>query len=134
MAEIGTTFDYEAERKNFKLEVPADFNFAFDVLTKQAASEDKTALIAVASDGESAEEHSYSSLEKTSNQFANVLQNLGAQKGDFAFVMITRVPAFYHVLFGCMKTGVVAMPGTNLLTAHDIESVSYTHLTLPTIA
>ena len=121
MAEIGTTFDYEAARKNFKLEVPADFNFAFDILTKQAASEDKTALIAVASDGESAEEHSYSSLEKASNQFANVLQNLGTQKGDFAFVMITRVPAFYHVLFGCMKTGVVAMPGTNLLTAHDIE-------------
>ena len=69
MAEIGTTFDYEAARKNFKLEVPADFNFAFDILTKQAASEDKTALIAVASDGESAEEHSYSSLEKASNQF-----------------------------------------------------------------
>ena len=121
MADIGTTFDYEAARANFKLDVPANFNFAFDVLAKQAVSEDKTALIAVATDGETAEEHSYASLEKVSNQFANVLQDVGTQKGDFAFVMITRIPAFYHVLFGCMKAGVVAMPGTNLLTAHDIE-------------
>ena len=121
MADIGTTFNYEAARANFNLDVPADFNFAFDVLAKQAVSEDKTALIAVATDGETAEEHSYASLEKASNQFANVLQDLGTQKGDFAFVMITRIPAFYHVLFGCMKAGVVAMPGTNLLTAHDIE-------------
>ena len=115
------TFDYEAARAKFKLEIPSDFNFAFDVLSKQASDADKTALIAVANDGESAEEHSYGDLERASNQFANVLQDLGAEKGDFAFVMITRVPAFYHVLFGCMKTGVVVMPGTNLLTAHDIE-------------
>ena len=112
MADIGTTFNYEAARANFKLDVPANFNFAFDVLAKQAVSADKTALIAVATDGETAEEHSYASLEKASNQFANVLQDLGTQKGDFAFVMITRIPAFYHVLFGCMKAGVVAMPGT----------------------
>ena len=121
MADIGTTFNYETARANFELDVPANFNFAFDVLAKQAVSADKTALIAVATDGETAEEHSYASLEKASNQFANVLQNLGTKKGDLAFVMITRIPAFYHVLFGCMKAGVVAMPGTNLLTAHDIE-------------
>ncbi len=115
------TFDYEAARAEFRLEIPENFNFAFDVLSKQAAEADKTALIAVAADGESAEEHSYRDLEDASNRFANVLQDLGTAKGDFAFVMITRVPAFYHVLFGCMKSGVVAMPGTNLLTAHDIE-------------
>src|SRR3546814_1611674 len=34
--------------------------------------------------------------------------------------MIARQPAWFHVLLGCMKTGVVAMPGTNLLTAKDI--------------
>ncbi|MDE0943063.1 MAG: AMP-binding protein [Alphaproteobacteria bacterium] len=119
-AETGT-FDYDKARAEFNLDIPDNFNFAFDVLSKQAAEHDKTALIAVANDGESHEEHSYGDLERASNQFAHVLQDLGAEEGDFAFVMITRIPAFYHVLFGCMKTGVVAMPGTNLLTAHDIE-------------
>ncbi|MFP6749226.1 MAG: AMP-binding protein [Alphaproteobacteria bacterium] len=121
MASEAGTFDYEAARAEFKLDIPEDFNFAFDVLAKQAAGVDKTALIAVAADGESSEEHSYGDLEAASNRFANVLRDLGTAMGDFAFVMITRIPAFYHVLFGCMKTGVVAMPGTNLLTAHDIE-------------
>ena len=121
MASEAETFDYEAARAEFKLEIPDDFNFAFDVLATQAEKADKTALIAVANDGESAEEHSYGDLERASNQFANVLKDIGAEKGDFAFVMITRIPAFYHALFGCMKMGVVAMPGTNLLTAHDIE-------------
>ena len=32
-----------------------------------------------------------------------------------------RVVEWYQVLLGCTKTGVVAMPGTNLLTARDIE-------------
>ncbi len=121
MASETGTFDYEAARAEFKLDIPDDFNFAFDVLAKQAEEADKTALIAVANDGESAEEHSYGDLERASNQFAHVLKDIGAEKGDFAFVMITRIPAFYHALFGCMKMGVVAMPGTNLLTAHDIE-------------
>ncbi len=121
MASEAETFDYEAARAEFKLEIPDDFNFAFDVLATQAGKADKTALIAVANDGESAEEQSYGDLERASNQFANVLKDIGAEKGDFAFVMITRIPAFYHALFGCMKMGVVAMPGTNLLTAHDIE-------------
>ena len=43
------------------------------------------------------------------------------KKGDFAFVMIPRIPAWYQVMIGCIKTGVIAMPGTNLLTSKDIE-------------
>ncbi|MFP6773390.1 MAG: acyl-CoA synthetase, partial [Alphaproteobacteria bacterium] len=78
------TFDYEAARADFRLDIPEDFNFAFDVLSKQAANADKTALIAVATDGESAEEHSFGDLEAASNRFANVLQVLGTEKGDFA--------------------------------------------------
>jgi len=35
--------------------------------------------------------------------------------------MIPRIVEWYQVLLGCTKTGVVAMPGTNLLTAKDIE-------------
>ena len=114
-------FDYEAVRAGFELEIPEDFNFAFDILSKRARDSDKTALIAVDRAGEKVEYLSYSDLDQASNRFANVLLDLGAEKGDFAFVMIPRIPAWYHVLFGCMKAGVVAMPGTNLLTAKDIE-------------
>jgi acetyl-CoA synthetase len=33
-----------------------------------------------------------------------------------------KVPEWYSVLFGCFKLGIVAMPGTSLLTAKDIAS------------
>ena len=115
------SFDYEAARRDFKLNIPEKFNFAFDVVAKRAREADKTALIAIDKTGEHVVKHSYSDLDRDSNRFANVLIGLGAAKGDFAFVMIPRLAAWYHVLLGCMKTGVVAMPGTNLLTAKDIE-------------
>ncbi|MDP6345310.1 MAG: AMP-binding protein [Alphaproteobacteria bacterium] len=121
MSETQAPFDYQAARDAFELDIPEDFNFAFDILAKRAAEADKTALIAVDQSGETIEHVSYSELNGAANRFANVLTDLGAAKGDFAFVMIARIPAFHQVLFGCGKTGVVAMPGTNLLTAHDIE-------------
>ena len=116
-----SSFDYEDACRNFDLKIPANFNFAFDVVAKRALEADKTALIAIDKSGQSVVEHSYSDLERASNRFAHVLTGIGARKGDFAFVMIPRLAAWYHVLLGCMKTGVVAMPGTNLLTAKDIE-------------
>ena len=112
-------FDYDAMRRDFALTVPPDFNFAFDVVAQRAQTADRTALVAIARDGAVAR-HSYSDLDRDSSRFANVLLDLGVGQGAFAFVMIPRIPAWYHVLLGCMKAGVVSMPGTNLLTARDI--------------
>ena len=115
------TFDYEGMRAAFKLEMPPHYNFAFDVVAKRGREADKDALIAIDKTGEQVERLSYSDLDRMSNRFANVLLELGAGKGDFALVVIPRIPAWYHVLLGCMKAGVVSMPGTNLLTAKDLE-------------
>lgn len=114
-------FDYDGMRAAFKLDMPQHYNFAFDVVAKRGREADKDALIAIDKTGEQVERLSYSDLDRMSNRFANVLLELGAAKGDFALVVIPRIPAWYHVLLGCMKTGVVSMPGTNLLTAKDLE-------------
>ena len=121
MAEAFPSFDYEAARSGRALDVADDFNFAFDVVGKRGREKDKTALIAIERTGETVTHHNYSDLDQLSNRFANALMTLGAEKGDFAFVMIPRIVEWYQVLLGCTKTGVVAMPGTNLLTAKDIE-------------
>jgi acyl-coenzyme A synthetase/AMP-(fatty) acid ligase len=114
-------FDYAAARADFRFDVADDFNFAFDVVAERGRHADKTALIAIDRTGKNVVHHSYSDLDRMSNRFANALMMLGAEKGDFAFVMIPRIVEWYQVLLGCTKTGVVAMPGTNLLTAKDIE-------------
>ena len=111
---------YEAAKLNFKNEIPEDFNFAYDVIDAWAQWKDKTALISVSADCQSIERISYSKISEQSGQFANALHSLGLRQGDFACVVIGRIPEWYSVLFGCMKAGVISMPGTNLLTAKDI--------------
>ncbi len=113
--------DYDAVKSQFELDIPEFYNFGFDVVEKRAKEQDKVAFIAVDKNGESIERYAFSDLDAASNRFANGLLDAGAKKGDFAFVMIPRIAEWYFAMIGCCKTGVVAMPGTNLLTAKDIE-------------
>ncbi|MBV1898899.1 MAG: AMP-binding protein [Cycloclasticus sp.] len=113
--------NYDDVKASFRLETPALYNFAFDVIDKRAQEADKLAYIEVDSTGENIRYYQFSDLSKRSNQFANGLLSLGAKKGDLAFVMIPRVGEWYSVMLGCCKLGVVTMPATNLLTSQDIE-------------
>ena len=113
--------DYEATHAQLRFETPEHYNFGFDLIDWRAAHADKTAFITVDASGERIEHHRFSDLSRASNRFARVLLELGVTKGDFALVVIPRVAAWYEVLIGCTKAGVVAMPGTNLLTARDMQ-------------
>ncbi len=112
---------YPEARKAYKFECPENFNFAFDVIDRRGREADKTAVIAVDKSGEHIQKLSYSDLSRRSARFANGLRELGLKQGDFALLIAGRIPEWYDALFGCMKLGVVAIPGTNLLTTHDIE-------------
>lgn len=111
---------YEAARKTYELDIPEHFNFAFDVIDVRAKEADKDALLAVNTEQETQLTVSFSDLARASAQFAQALMGLGLERGDAACVVIGREPAWHKVLFGCMKAGVISMPGTNLLTAKDI--------------
>ena len=119
------TFDhidrsYEAASSNFKVDIPESFNFAFDVLDARAREADKDALLAIDVVAGTKTTLTYSDLSLASAQFAQALLALGLERGDAACVVIGRRPEWHKVLFGCMKAGVISMPGTNLLTAKDI--------------
>jgi acetyl-CoA synthetase len=113
--------DHATARRGFRLEVPEFYNFGFDCIDRRGEVADKTAYIYVDALTGERREVSFSALARASSRFANVLLGLGARKGDFAFSMIPRIPAWYETLIGCIKAGVVAMPGTNLLQPKDIE-------------
>ena len=104
-----------------RLPAPEYYNFGFDLIDRRAAEKDKTAFVyADATTGEQATWR-FSDLSAASNRFANMLRGVGAAKGDFAFMMIPRIPAWYEATIGCIKLGAIAMPGTNLLQPKDIE-------------
>ncbi len=112
---------YKEAREAYKFHCPEDFNFAFDVIDRRGREADKTAVLAVDKTGENVREIKYSDLSRTSSQMANGLRTLGLKQGDFACLIAGRIPQWYDALFGCMKLGVISIPGTTLLTGHDIE-------------
>lgn len=119
------TFDhidrtYETAQLSYKADIPEHFNFAFDVLDARARNADKDALLAIDVTAGTKRTVRYSDLADASARFAQALMALGLKRGDAACVVIGRQPEWHMVLFGCMKAGVISMPGTNLLTAKDI--------------
>ena len=94
--------DYAETYRDFKLDVPEHFNFAFDVVDKGAEDRTKLALISLDPSGENAQHH-FLGLEGAVDRFANVLKGLGVGKGTRAFVMLPRIPQWYVVMLGLMK-------------------------------
>ncbi|MEX2424278.1 MAG: AMP-binding protein [Acidimicrobiia bacterium] len=113
--------DYEMERTQFRLEVPARFNAAFDVVDRRAEDDPGAlALRMVSSDGRHADDYTFADLRSRSNQMASVLASQGVSKGDRIFLMLPRVIGWYDTLLGAVKLGAIPMPGTTQLTGKDI--------------
>jgi acyl-coenzyme A synthetase/AMP-(fatty) acid ligase len=112
--------DYEAAVRDFRLEVPARFNWAREVVGRWAQDPDKLAMIWLGPDG--AERRiTFREFDERSDRFAQALQRRGVRPGDRVMVQLPRVPEWWEALLGCFKAGAVAVPGTVLLTAHDIH-------------
>ncbi len=112
--------DYEAERRNFHLEVPEYFNFATDVIGKWASDPHKLAMLWVGQDGER-RQLTFAHFAEYSSRAANAFAELGIKKGDCVLVMLQRVPAWWESVLGLMKLGAVPIPCTTLLTPKDIQ-------------
>ena len=112
--------DYEAERRNFHLDVPEYFNFAIDVIGKWAADSQKVAMLWL---GQSGEERSltFAHFAERSNRAANAFSKLGIKKGDCVLVMLPRLPEWWEGILGLMKIGAIPIPCTTLLTPKDIQ-------------
>lgn len=112
--------DYEAERRNFSLEVPEYFNFAIDVVGTWAQDPHKLALLWVGQNNE-VEHITFARMAERSNQAANIFASAGISKGERVLVMLPRIPEWWEVVLGLFKVGAIPIPCTTLLTAKDIQ-------------
>jgi len=112
--------DYEAERRNFHLDVPTYFNFATDIIGKWAQDPDKLAMLWIGQNGE--ERHiSFASFAERASRAANAFAQLGIQQDDPVMVMLPRIPEWWESVLGLMKLGAIFIPCTTLLTPQDIQ-------------
>jgi acyl-coenzyme A synthetase/AMP-(fatty) acid ligase len=111
--------DYDRVRAAFRWQCPEHFNFGYDVVDAWAtAAPDHLALLWV---GDGAERRvTYSQLADRSGRFAKALSDLGLSRGDRVLVILPRVTEWWEALIGLLKAGLVAIPGTTLLTPKDL--------------
>ncbi len=112
--------DYAETYRTFSQEVPEKFNWAFDVFDRRGDDPEKVAMIWLAPDGQACREVTFREFSERSRRVANALTGLGAKKGDRVFLMLHRVVEWWEIVLGCMRAGLVPVPGTTLLTAKDI--------------
>ncbi|MCU0650928.1 MAG: AMP-binding protein [Candidatus Omnitrophica bacterium] len=111
---------YEDFVKNFKISVPPDFNFAYDVAGKFAAEQPaKKALVWCNDKGREAS-FTFGELDSRVNQTANLLKSLGIGKGDPVMLMLKRHYEYWFCLLALHKLGAIAIPATHLLKTKDL--------------
>ncbi len=116
-----TEFDsYEDFYGNFKINVPDDFNFGFDVVDAIAKeTPDKIAIDWCDEDGK-AKKFTFKEIHDESNRVANFFKSIGIKKGDHVMLILKRRYEFWFCIIALHKIGAIGIPATHLLTSKDI--------------
>lgn len=105
---------------NFKVKVPENFNFGYDVVDAWAAEQpDKNALLWTNDKGEHIQ-FTYADLKKYTDMTASYFQSLGIGHGDKVMLILKRRYEFWFSIIALHKLGAMVIPATHLLTKKDI--------------
>lgn len=106
--------------KNLHINVPENFNFAYDVMDEWARiAPDKNALLWTNDQGDM-HQFTFGDLKHYTDQTASYFQSLGIGRGDMVMLILKRRYQFWFSILALHKIGAVAIPATHLLTAPDI--------------
>lgn len=112
--------NYEETYRSFHLDVPEHYNFGFDTVDHWAQDPGKLAMLFV-DDGGNAKKITFAEVKEQSDRLARALLHLGLRQGDRVLLVMGRLPQWHVALVGMLKAGIVAVPGTTLLTPKDIQ-------------
>ena len=107
-------------RKNFKVNVPENFNFGYDVVDAWAAEDPGKQALLWTNDQGACIHFSYADLKKYTDQTASYFQSLGIGRGDKVMLILKRRYEFWFSIIALHKLGAVVIPATHLLTKKDI--------------
>lgn len=111
---------YEDFVENFRIVVPDNFNFAYDVVDVLALRyPGKVALVWCDDKGGEAT-FTFGQLKEYSDRAANLFSSRGILKGDPVMLILKRRFEFWICILALHKLGAIAIPATHLLTAKDI--------------
>ena len=112
--------DYEDFMAHFKVNVPEDFNFAYDVVDAYAETQPEKEALLWTNDRGDVKHINYSEYKQLSDQVASYLLTLGIKRGDSVMLILKRRVDWWVTMVALHKIGAVAIPATHLLTDKDI--------------
>ena len=111
---------YEDFVKDFRIDVPASFNFAYDVMDELARERPDAAALVWCDERGAEATFTYAQLKHMSDKTANFFAAAGIGKGDPVMLILKRRYEFWFSILALHKLGAVAIPATHLLTTKDI--------------
>jgi acetyl-CoA synthetase len=111
---------YEDFMQGFKVQVPDDFNFGYDVVDAWAKSVPEKEALLWANDKGEVKHVTYGALKNISDQCAAFFQGIGIEKGDRVMLILKRRVEWWYAMVALHKIGAVAIPATHMLTDKDI--------------
>ena len=112
--------DYNDFYHNFKLHVPDNFNYAYDVVDEYARLAPEKRAIVWCDDCGAERTFTFADIKRISDKAANLFLSLGIGKGDTVLVILQRRHEYWTTLMALSKIGAIAIPATHMLMEKDI--------------
>lgn len=106
--------------QNFKIKVPENFNFGYDVVDAWAQEAPNKVALCWTNDYGRHENFTFAELKDYTDRTASYFQSLGIGRGDMVMLILKRRYEFWFSIIALHKIGAVCIPATHLLTKHDI--------------
>ncbi len=116
-----TEFDsYEDFKENYRVNVPENFNFGFDIVDAWAETEpEKNALVWCNDEGEE-KRFTFADISRMSAQAANYFKSIGVNKGTVVMMILRRRWEYWVCATALHKIGAVLIPGSLQLAKKDL--------------
>ncbi len=111
---------YQDFADNYKVQVPENFNFAFDVVDDIARKSPEKVAMVWCNDLGDERIFTFADMKKYSDKAANFFRSAGISKGDPVMLILKRRFEFWFCTLALNKIGAITIPATHLLSTKDI--------------
>ncbi len=111
---------YEDFKQNYKVNVPENFNFGFDIVDGWAEEQPEYRALLWCDDHGNERTFTFKEMSLLSNKAANYFRELGLKKGDVVMLILRRRWEYWVIATALIKLGVIFIPGSLQLTKKDI--------------
>lgn len=112
---------YEDFKQNYKVNVPENFNFGFDVVDAWADAQPEKKALVWCNDHDEERIFTFTDIKKLSNKTANFFKSIGIKKGSVVLLILRRRWEYWVCATALHKIGAILIPGSLQLTKKDIS-------------